>query len=88
MTIYFKDNAIDKVIVENQATSWYHLIEEMHYKGLNKVTGDKISLFVSNNELRRIRIESKPGSSNGVFYPVEKPIPATELQELNFSGRN
>lgn len=88
MTIYFKDNTIDKVIVENQATSWYHLIEETRYKGLNKVTGDKISLFVSNNELRRIRIESKPGSSNGVFYPVEKPIPATELQELNFSGRN
>lgn len=88
MTIYFKDNAITKVIVENQATSWYHLIEEAQYKGLNKVTGDKISLFVSNNALQRIRIESKPGSSIGVFYPVEKPIPATELQELNFTSRN
>ncbi|MBN2089002.1 hypothetical protein JW964_05290 [candidate division KSB1 bacterium] len=88
MTIYFKDNTIDQVIVENQATSWYHLIEETRYKGLNKVTGDKISLHVSNNALKRIQIESKPGSSIGVFYPAEKPIPATELQELNFTGRN
>ncbi len=88
MTIDFKDNAIEQVIVENQATSWYHLIEETQYKGLNKVTGDKISLQVSNNELKRIHIESKPGSSIGFFYPVEKPIPATELQELIFTDQN
>lgn len=80
MTIYIKNRQIEKIIVENQATSWYHIIEDQKYKGLNKVTGDQLNLFLADGKLWRIRITSDPGISSGIFYPGGKSIPAEEVK--------
>ena len=69
MNLYFKDEQLNHVIVEDAATSVYHVIEEGEDKGTNEVQGDKITLFFSNKELHRILIASKPGKSNGKFVP-------------------
>ena len=61
---------VDKVIVEGTATSEYHVIEEGEEKGTVRVQGDKITLFVENQNLKRVIIESEPGSSTGRFLPV------------------
>ncbi|MBN1352943.1 hypothetical protein JXJ21_26370 [candidate division KSB1 bacterium] len=69
MEIFSPENEIEKIIIENQATSWYHVVEDGSYKGLNKVIGDKLSLFIAGNEIKRILIESNPSVSSGIFYP-------------------
>lgn len=69
MNLYFKDEQLNHVIVEDAATSVYHVIEAGEDKGTNEVQGDKITLFFSNKELHRILIASKPGKSNGKFVP-------------------
>ena len=69
MSINVHENEIETIVIENQATSWYHLIEEGEYKGLNKVIGDKLSLYLADGEIKRILIESDPDVSSGIFYP-------------------
>lgn len=69
MNLFFKEEQIEHVLVEDAATSVYHVIEAGADKGTNEVQGDKITLFFSNKELQRILIASKPGKSNGKFVP-------------------
>lgn len=69
MNLFFRDEQIEHVLVEDAATSVYHVIEAGADKGTNEVQGDKITLFFSNKELQRILIASKPGKSNGKFVP-------------------
>jgi lipopolysaccharide export system protein LptA len=69
MTLQFQDEQIERVLVEDAATSVYHVMEEGVDKGTNEVQGDRITLFLSNKELQRILIASKPGKSNGKFVP-------------------
>ncbi|MCK5740251.1 hypothetical protein KAH55_13765 [bacterium] len=69
LIINFENNQMRQVTIEHQATSWYHIFENKRYQGLNKVTGDKICIWLAGGQISRIRIESDPGSSSGVFYP-------------------
>ena len=69
MSLQFKDEQIENVLVEDAATSVYHVIEAGVDKGTNEVQGDIITLLLSNKELKRIVIASKPGKSNGKFVP-------------------
>ncbi len=69
MDLYFKDEQLEHVLVEDAATSVYHVLEAGEDKGTNEVQGDQITLFFSNKELKRIVIASKPGKSNGKFMP-------------------
>jgi hypothetical protein len=70
ITLQFQDEKVDKVVVEGTATSVYHLIEEGEEKGKVRVQGDRITLFVDGQNLKRAMIESKPGTSTGRFLPV------------------
>lgn len=70
ITLLFKDEKVEKVIVEGTATSVYHVIEEGEEKGKVRVQGDKITLLVDNQNLKRVLIESKPGTSTGRFFPA------------------
>ena len=73
MSLQFKDEQVERVLVEDAATSTYHVIEAGVDKGTNEVQGDIITLFLSNKELQRILIASKPGKSNGKFVPPGLP---------------
>ncbi len=69
MSLQFKDEQVERVLVEEAATSVYHVIEKGVDQGMNRVQGDRITLFLSNKELKRILIASDPGKSNGKFVP-------------------
>lgn len=60
---------LEKVIVEKQATSTYHVIREKQYEGMNEVSGDKIFMFLSDGNVEHIRVESEPGKSVGKYGP-------------------
>lgn len=82
VTIYFSQNQMDHIEVENQATSWYHLIENKKYKGLNRITGDKLSLFLTGGRIKRIRFESQPAKSSGTFYPPGHTVTLAESEKI------
>jgi lipopolysaccharide export system protein LptA len=70
ITMLLRDEKVEKVVVEGTATSVYHVIEEGKEQGKVRVQGDKITLFVDNQVLKRVIIESDPGSSTGRFWPA------------------
>ncbi|MDZ7301644.1 MAG: hypothetical protein ONB44_05820 [candidate division KSB1 bacterium] len=70
ITMLLREEKVDKIIVDGTATSIYHLIEEGEERGRVRVQGDRIILFVENQNLKRVVIESKPGASTGRFLPV------------------
>ncbi|NOZ63183.1 MAG: LPS export ABC transporter periplasmic protein LptC [Calditrichaeota bacterium] len=78
ITMYFQQRELAKVVVENQATSYYYVIEDGEEKGLNKIIGDKIIVSLENRKVSRIKIISSPQLSEGVFYPVRMEPDLTE----------
>jgi lipopolysaccharide export system protein LptA len=70
ITMLLKDEKVERAIVEGTATSEYYVIEEGKEKGKVRVQGDKITLFADNQILKRVIIESDPGSSTGRFWPA------------------
>jgi lipopolysaccharide export system protein LptA len=70
MTVSFRDEKMERIVVEGTATSFYNVIEEGEDKGRVRVQGDKITLLITDQNLRRVIIESKPGTSTGRFLPV------------------
>jgi len=69
ITMFFKDQELNKVIVENKATSFYYVFEEGEEKGMNKIIGDKIIVQIKNRKIVDIWIKSNPQLSEGIFYP-------------------
>lgn len=67
--IVLKGNDIDSVRISGRATSFYHVIEDSVYEGLNKSLGDTIIMKFKDGELARVRIKSSPGSTEGVYLP-------------------
>lgn len=78
VTIQLAEEQIREMTIEEQATSLYHVVEEGEFKGVNLISGDRILLYLEDGKLRRVRIESTPGKTTGVFYPprLEGAIPA------------
>jgi hypothetical protein len=72
ITMYFENEELYRVEVENEATSYYYIYEDEEEKGMNKIIGDKISVFLNNNKIERIIVESKPELSSGTYYPPGK----------------
>lgn len=65
-------DTIEKVIVEGQASSIYHIFDEDgNEQGTNTTTGDKIILDFENDRLQEVIVESHPGLCTGLFTPVE-----------------
>lgn len=67
--IWLQDEAIDSVRITDRATSYYYVMEDGEDKGLNKVLGDEIKLYFSENELKHVRVKSSPGTTTGTYYP-------------------
>ena len=72
ITMYFENEELYRVEVEKEATSYYYIYEDEEEKGLNKIIGDKISVFLSDNKIERIIVESNPELSSGTYYPPGK----------------
>lgn len=70
ITTHFKNEQADQVVVEETATSVYYVVEDGKEKGTNRVQGDRITLFVENKELKRVLVQSSPGTSNGRYEPA------------------
>ena len=72
---YTSEDTIQTVIVEGQASSLYHIFnEEEREQGVNSVTGDRIVLTFIGDHLERVKVESDPGQSTGIFTPKEKEV--------------
>lgn len=70
MEFFFGDaNELKKVIIENQATSLYHIIEEKEYKGANEVSGDRITIELSEGQAQTVQVSSNPDLSTGKYSP-------------------
>jgi len=76
MTVAFHNEKVEHVVVEETATSLYHVLQKGEEQGLNHVQGDRITLFIADGELQRILIDSQPGISNGTYEPAGVPPPA------------
>jgi lipopolysaccharide export system protein LptA len=82
-------DTIKKVVVEEQASSVYHIFdEEKNEQGTNTTTGDRIVLDFNKDRLERVIVESNPGQCTGVFVPVEaSPADKKETVPANQSER-
>lgn len=70
MRIVARNDTIQALIVEGQATSSYFLEDESgDPPGLNTVTGDIITVYFSDNKVDRVAVDSKPGQCTGVYEP-------------------
>ena len=63
-------DTIEKVIIEGQASSVYHIFDEDGVEqGTNTTTGDKIVLDFNSDRLQKVIVESHPGQCTGQFTP-------------------
>ncbi len=74
ITMYFENEELYRVEVENKATSYYYIYEDDEEKGMNKIIGDKISVFIKNKKIDQIIVESNPQLSSGTYYPPGKDM--------------
>jgi len=68
--IDIKNDSLRYVQVLEQATSFYHVIEDEEVQGVNQVMGDEIELIFEDGKVRYVNIKSKPGLSRGQFSPA------------------
>lgn len=69
MTFLFRDGALQKVVVQEQATSLYHIVEENQYKGANELSGDKIVIELTEDQAERVLVTSNPDVAEGKYLP-------------------
>jgi len=76
ITVEVDQDTIRKVVVDGQASSFYHIFEEGENErieqGVNSVTGDRIILTFEGGRLERVKVESDPGQCMGTFTPKEE----------------
>ncbi len=66
LKMIFGDNGIERVDVNDQAISVYHLYEDSTANGLNKTSGDRIVMYWDDKKLSSIRVY---GGVEGQYYP-------------------
>lgn len=71
MEFTFQDDDLTQIVVENQASSLYHIIEDEKYKGANEVTGDRIVIDLEEDKAERVRVASNPDVATGKFAPPQ-----------------
>jgi len=72
ITVTASDDTVRRVVVEGQASSMYHIFDEVrHEQGTNSVTGDIIVLTFDENRLKEVKVKSSPGQCTGVYTPIE-----------------
>jgi len=70
---YIDQSVLHKINVQGTATSVYRFYENEVYKGVNRIQGDQITLFLRANSVWRVKIDSDPGKSTGTFTPPGLP---------------
>ncbi len=81
LTMYFADDQLDSVFVNNNATSLYYLYEKDKSDGANKSSGDRIYMNFLEGKIDRIKIV---GGVQGQYFP-EKMLENHESQ-YNLDG--
>jgi len=69
MQFFFLAEDLKRIIVEMQATSIYHLIEDDEYKGANKLSGDQIMVEFKESHVDKIIVKSDPDVAAGTYSP-------------------
>jgi len=64
--IFLKANKIEKMTAERNAESVYYLFENGESKGANTVSGERITLYFTGEDIERVIVE---GGGEGIFYP-------------------
>jgi hypothetical protein len=81
MTLYFANDRLDRVFVNNNATSLYYLFDNDKPDGANKSSGDRIYIDFLEGKIDRIKIV---GGVQGEYFP-EKML-ANHEHEYNLDG--
>jgi hypothetical protein len=66
MRLYFVQQALERIDVDNHAISVYHLYEDNLPNGLNKTSGDRIVMAFNQGRINAIRIY---GGVEGQYFP-------------------
>jgi lipopolysaccharide export system protein LptA len=81
MTMYFSNDELEHVFVNNNATSFYYLFDNNKPNGANKASGDNITMTFLQGKIERIKIV---GGVQGQYFP-EKMLAKRE-SEYNLDG--
>jgi len=81
MTMYFANDRLDSVFVNNNATSLYYLYDNEKPDGANKSSGDRIYINFMDGKIDRIKIV---GGVQGQYFP-EKML-ANHESQYNLDG--
>lgn len=66
MRMYFAGKGLERIEVDDRATSLYHLYEDSLANGVNKTSGDHIIVFFGDGKVQAIRIL---GGVEGQYFP-------------------
>ncbi len=69
MLFTFAGEELQRVVIAEQATSLYHVVENREYKGENEISGDEIIIEFSNGEAKQVLVKSDPDVAEGKFSP-------------------
>jgi lipopolysaccharide export system protein LptA len=72
MTFYLVDEKVERVVIEKQATSVYHIIQDNEYRGANEVSGDHITIEISDDKAQKVSVKSDPDVAMGKFVPPKE----------------
>ncbi|MFI5144980.1 MAG: OstA-like protein [Ignavibacteria bacterium] len=83
MLMKFIENQLDYIRVDTNAASIYFVYEETEASGVNRATGQIITLFFKDKQVEKVKIV---GSPKGTYYP-ENMIKLNDLRLLGFKIR-
>jgi lipopolysaccharide export system protein LptA len=72
MNFYFEKGELHRVMIQDQATSEYHIIDDDQYKGRNEVSGDEIEVLLANGQAQRVKVASHPDFAQGKYGPPKR----------------
>jgi hypothetical protein len=81
MRMYFAEKGLERIEVDDRATSVYHLYEDSLANGVNKTSGDHIVVSFTDGKVQSIRIL---GGVEGQYFP-ENMVEGRE-QEYALAG--
>lgn len=84
MHMKFKDNELDYIRVDTNAASIYYTFEDSTPNGVNRTTGEIITLYFKDKMVEKVKVFGKP---KGTYYP-ENLINTSELTLTGFKLRN
>lgn len=69
MDFFFEKGELQRIIVDNQATALYHIIEDGKYKGANEISGDRLEIDMVDGSVHRVFVTSNPDVAEGKYVP-------------------